>query len=63
VRKLTLSLPHHIDCVLTCPNGNCISRSEPVPSSFSVKSRADAVHLQCRYCEKEFEHQVVLQAG
>ncbi|WP_204319465.1 aspartate carbamoyltransferase regulatory subunit, partial [Klebsiella aerogenes] len=52
VRKLTLSLPDHIDGVLTCPNGNCISRSEPVASSFSVKSRGGEVHLKCRYCEK-----------
>ncbi|VDZ53399.1 Aspartate carbamoyltransferase regulatory chain [Serratia odorifera] len=62
VRKLTLSLPEHIDGVLTCPNGNCISRSEPVPSSFSVKARADQVQLKCRYCEKEFDHRVVLKA-
>ncbi|MFC0229048.1 aspartate carbamoyltransferase regulatory subunit [Serratia aquatilis] len=61
VRKLTLSLPDRIDSVLTCPNTNCISRSEPVNSSFSVKSHAGEVHLKCRYCEKEFEHQVVLQ--
>jgi aspartate carbamoyltransferase regulatory subunit len=53
-------LPERIDSVLTCPNSNCISRSEPVDSSFSVKTRAGDVHLKCKYCEKEFEHQVVL---
>src|SRR5471032_1180897 len=61
VRKLTLSLPDRIDGVLTCPNSNCISRSEPVASGFTVKSRGNQVHLQCKYCEKEFEHQAVIQ--
>ena len=59
--KLTLGVPDTVDGMLTCPNSNCISRSEPVASSFSVKSHAGEVHLKCRYCEKEFDHQVVLQ--
>ncbi|WP_413721888.1 aspartate carbamoyltransferase regulatory subunit [Sodalis sp. RH23] len=61
VRKLTLTLPDRIDGVLTCPNSNCISRSEPVASGFTVKSRDNQVHLKCKYCEKEFEHQAVIQ--
>ncbi|WAT00260.1 aspartate carbamoyltransferase regulatory subunit [Rouxiella chamberiensis] len=60
VKKLHPSLPDRIEGVLRCPNGNCISRFEPVKSSFAVKNRHDEVHLQCKYCEKEFEHQVVL---
>lgn len=61
VRKLTLSLPDRIDGVLTCPNSNCISRSEPVSSGFSCISRNQQVHLKCKYCEKEFEHRAVIQ--
>lgn len=61
VRKQTLQLPERIDGVLTCPNSNCISRSEPVESGFRVQVRAQQVHLQCKYCEKEFEHQAMLQ--
>lgn len=61
VRKLVPTLPEHITGVLTCPNSNCISRSEPVSSSFSVKQRDGDVHLKCKYCEKEFERQAVLQ--
>ncbi|KAB7898519.1 aspartate carbamoyltransferase regulatory subunit [Rouxiella sp. S1S-2] len=60
VKKLQPSLPDRIEGVLRCPNGNCISRFEPVTSSFAVKNRHGEVHLQCKYCEKEFEHQVVL---
>jgi aspartate carbamoyltransferase regulatory subunit len=62
VKKLMPSLPEHIDGVLRCPNSNCISRSEPVASSFAVKQRQGEVHLQCKYCEKEFEHQVVMNS-
>ncbi|KQN64411.1 aspartate carbamoyltransferase regulatory subunit [Erwinia sp. E602] len=62
VAKLSPVLPERIERVLTCPNGNCISRSEPVFSSFTVKQRADDLHLKCKYCEKEFAHHVVMAA-
>ncbi len=62
VKKLMPTLPDHINGVLRCPNSNCISRFEPVVSSFAVKKRAADVQLQCKYCEKEFEHSVVMQA-
>ncbi|MCX8958508.1 aspartate carbamoyltransferase regulatory subunit [Erwinia psidii] len=60
VGKIAPTLPDRIDRVLTCPNSNCISRSEPVNSSFSVKKRNEDVQLTCKYCEKEFAHHVVL---
>ncbi len=60
VGKSSPSLPEHIEKVLVCPNSNCISRSEPVNSSFTVKQRAQDISLKCKYCEKEFSHQVVL---
>jgi len=60
VAKIAPTLPERIERVLTCPNGNCISRSEPVFSSFAVKQRTDDVHLKCKYCEKEFARHVVL---
>ncbi|MFZ4833212.1 aspartate carbamoyltransferase regulatory subunit [Rouxiella sp. Mn2063] len=62
VKKLMPTLPDQINGVLRCPNSNCISRFEPVVSSFAVKKRAAEVQLQCKYCEKEFEHNVVMQA-
>ncbi|PIJ51006.1 aspartate carbamoyltransferase regulatory subunit [Erwinia sp. OLTSP20] len=63
VGKATPALPDIIERVLTCPNGNCISRSEPVMSSFTVRQRPHDIHLQCKYCEKEFAHHVVLSNG
>lgn len=63
VAKIAPTLPERIERVLTCPNGNCISRTEPVYSSFTVRKRAENVQLKCKYCEKEFAHQVVLANG
>nr|WP_024966715.1 aspartate carbamoyltransferase regulatory subunit [Pantoea sp. IMH] len=60
VGKIAPTLPERIERVLTCPNSNCISLSEPVYSSFTVKKRNDEVQLTCKYCEKGFAHHVVL---
>lgn len=60
VGKSKPTLPSRIDKVLVCPNTNCISRSEPVHSSFAVKKRDENISLKCKYCEKEFAHHVVL---
>ncbi|MGB7801910.1 aspartate carbamoyltransferase regulatory subunit [Buttiauxella sp.] len=60
VGKSKPSLPSRIDKVLVCPNTNCISRSEPVHSSFAVKKSGESISLKCKYCEKEFAHYVVL---
>ena len=60
VGKSRPSLPERINNVLVCPNSNCISHAEPVSSSFAVKKRANDIALKCKYCEKEFSHNVVL---
>lgn len=60
VGKSRPNLPEDIEKVLICPNTNCISRSEPVYSSFAVKKRGEDISLKCKYCEKEFAHHVVL---
>ncbi|MTD27832.1 aspartate carbamoyltransferase regulatory subunit [Erwinia sorbitola] len=63
VAKISPALPDRIERVLSCPNSNCISRSEPVYSSFAVKQRQNALYLKCKYCEKEFAHHVVMANG
>lgn len=60
VGKSRPSLPARIDRVLACPNSNCISRSEPVASSFAVHTLVQGIELTCKYCEKSFAHHVVL---
>lgn len=61
VEKLTLNFPDKIEGILCCPNSNCISRSEPVTSCFSVRNGSNTIYLTCKYCEKEFNYQVVIQ--
>lgn len=53
-------LPERINNVLRCPNSNCISRYEPVASSFIIKQRPQAISFHCYYCEKEFSSAVML---
>ena len=60
VGKSRPHLPDRINNVLVCPNSNCISHAEPVSSSFAVKKRENDIALKCKYCEKEFSHNVVL---
>ena len=60
VEKLELTLPQYIDNVLICPNSNCISRNEPVSSSFRVKKIGKEVALTCKFCEKEFDRDAVI---
>ncbi|MCR3755562.1 MAG: aspartate carbamoyltransferase, PyrI subunit [Sodalis sp. Psp] len=60
VRKQTPPLTKRIDGVLICQNNNCISHSEPVTPSFTVKVRNHQVYLQCKFCEKEFQNCAIL---
>ncbi|VEB75781.1 Aspartate carbamoyltransferase regulatory chain [Providencia rustigianii] len=60
VEKLDLKLPEQIDNVLVCPNSNCISHNEPVASSFRIKKRENNVALACKFCEKEFDRDAVI---
>ncbi|WP_340609822.1 aspartate carbamoyltransferase regulatory subunit [Xenorhabdus bharatensis] len=60
VKKMPINLPEQIDGILVCPNGNCISHNEPVESSFHVMETANDVIVRCKYCEKEFDRQAVI---
>ncbi|MGJ0623672.1 aspartate carbamoyltransferase regulatory subunit [Xenorhabdus bovienii] len=60
VKKVPINLPEQIDSILVCPNSNCISHNEPVESSFYVIPTTDDVIVRCKYCEKEFDRQAVI---
>ncbi len=57
VKKFRVQLPPAISGVLACPNSNCISHNEPVPSQFYVQQKND-VKLKCHYCEKSFNRKL-----
>lgn len=62
VSKRRLTLPDEIAEVFRCPNTNCASHGEPVKSRFYVKHQGGHTKLKCRYCEKTFPRQAVLEA-
>lgn len=53
-KKFKIDLPESFVGIFSCPNTNCISHSEPVPSRFKVKTREEEVLLRCHYCERSF---------
>jgi aspartate carbamoyltransferase regulatory subunit len=57
--KLNTSLPSGINAVFVCPNPCCVSRSEPVESSFIINEHGKQVKLTCRYCEKTYDRNKV----
>ncbi|MFP3014569.1 MAG: aspartate carbamoyltransferase regulatory subunit [Arsenophonus sp.] len=59
-KKLLITLPKQIDTVLICPNSNCITHNEPVSSSFNIKKLYNDVILTCKYCEKTFDRDAVI---
>lgn len=59
-KKIKPQLPAQIRGVLVCPNSHCISRTESVQSYFYIRCRELDVLLRCKYCEKEFAQQSVL---
>ena len=62
INKRRLTLPDEIAEVFRCPNTNCASHGEPVKSRFYVKHQGGHTKLKCRYCEKIFPRQAVLEA-
>ena len=52
-RKFRVILPHFIEGILRCPNGNCITNSrEPITPKFYVYLRDGEVVAKCYYCGK-----------
>ncbi|MDP5254316.1 MULTISPECIES: aspartate carbamoyltransferase regulatory subunit [unclassified Vibrio] len=60
VKKLALSLPESISQVFQCPNSNCITHVEPVATHFKVIQKSQDVRLKCKYCEKVFARDIVM---
>lgn len=59
IHKQMLTLPKYIYGILICPNTNCISRIELIPSEFTILLHTKEIYLQCVFCEKLFKRYVV----
>lgn len=61
--KKKVTVPDVIEGVAACPNANCISNKEPVPSRLYTLSR-DPLTLMCHYCNFEFNGDLIrLKSG
>jgi aspartate carbamoyltransferase regulatory subunit len=61
VKKHKLELPDTVVGIFACPNSNCISHVEPVPSFFYVQAGGNDTKLKCKYCEKGFSKDIVTE--
>ncbi|XBC44188.1 MAG: aspartate carbamoyltransferase regulatory subunit [Buchnera aphidicola (Schlechtendalia peitan)] len=57
--KIFPTVPNRIEKILVCPNSNCISNDVEHSSSFTFKKNSN-IYLVCKYCEKEFQKNLVL---
>ena len=58
---LVRQMPETVDGMLSCPNSNCITATEPVETSFRVSEKDGEVRLKCKYCEKTFARDAFAQ--
>jgi len=55
VRKFKIGLPDEFNGIFACPNTNCISHCEPLPTRFSVRRADKDITLKCHFCERAFK--------
>ncbi len=58
VEKRHPAIPDTISDKLICPNPNCVTNVEQIPTRFEVVDR-DPVSVRCHYCEKKYAIQDV----
>ncbi len=54
VEKMMALLPRELKTILICPNTNCVSNSESIPSLFRVDAVRGDIRLSCHYCERTY---------
>ncbi len=62
VDKYKLKLPNETVGVFKCPNSNCITNDEKAAHArFKITKENDEILLKCRYCERVFSREIVLE--
>ncbi len=54
IKKVKAHLPQGIIGIFSCPNPQCITHNETLPSHFHVEKAKEEVLLCCSFCEKIF---------
>jgi aspartate carbamoyltransferase regulatory subunit len=52
--KITLSLPHQVQGIFSCPNPRCVSNHEHLETIFETQSDTEIPSARCRFCERIF---------
>ncbi len=61
VEKRTIALPEKITEVFACPNSNCITHVEHAAiSEFKIINNNGKIQLKCKYCEKVFNKEIII---
>ena len=59
--KFRIKIPEVIEHLIVCPNPTCITNSERMETKFFIKPNGEKLHLQCKYCEKIFTQDQILE--
>ncbi len=54
VKKYNIALPKTIKNHIICPNANCVTNIEKVPTRFEL-ANSEPVQVRCEYCEKKYD--------
>lgn len=52
VEKKEVAMPDEFRAIVKCPNPQCITNNEPMPTLFHVIDKERSI-VRCHYCEKE----------
>jgi aspartate carbamoyltransferase regulatory subunit len=62
VEKRTIAIPERITEVFSCPNSNCITHVEQAAvSDFKILKKNGKIQLKCKYCERVFNKEVIIE--
>ncbi|CAG8999279.1 MAG: Aspartate carbamoyltransferase regulatory chain [Candidatus Celerinatantimonas neptuna] len=61
VKKFQVTQPESIHGVFQCPNSNCITHGENIPSLFYIRQVNQELKLKCHYCEKSFASSLFME--
>jgi aspartate carbamoyltransferase regulatory subunit len=60
-KKFSIHIPDTIEQLIICPNPNCITNHDRMHSFFYVKQNGHGLELKCKYCEKVFAREDILE--
>lgn len=54
VEKRPIEVPRELHGILRCPNPNCVTNVEQVPSHFIREGKRNNFSVRCTYCERKY---------